>query len=484
MKKHSFNLIQLTGILILVLLTGISLKAQPSFEKKTPQTAKTKLLQIKETKNATTIKKTEGSRSTLLPDEIINLDWFSGWDTLSKDVFTYVPSSNLVSEKINKFYAGNNTYENDGRETNTYDAATNLILKVSDYWNSTSNSWEINSREEHEFDMYNNSTLELSLSWDINLNQWDTMWGAKNVYTYSTNGDILTSIYSYYDNGTWVNDSKEIKNYNTSNFLTSTIYQSYNGIAWTNDYKEEYVINSLGEWTELTGFEWTGSTWDSNFKVINISWYNFAYFKPSGYTVQEKDFSTFINSEKFTGTFHTNGEALSEIYEIWDGSAWGNNSWSVSTFDNNDNLTENLYYYWDGSAWSLDYGDKMTYTYDSNNNILTIEFSWLDWNGNWEDYMKHLYIYNSITVNVKENVLSRQINVYPNPFHNELFIETDKNEPIKISVYNMTGKQIFTQNYTASNVKTTIDLSEFTLGVYMIQISTSENTVTKKVVKN
>lgn len=482
MKNIPFNLIKVAGLSCL-LFTSVVLLAQNKLEKKSTGTFKAKLLQQKEAKKATTANKTEVyTRATMLPDEIVNLNWSTNWDTIDKDVFTYVPSSNLVSEKITKLYVGINTYDNSSKETNTYDTSNNLILKEIENWNSTTNSWDINSREEYEFDTYNNQTINFYLSWNINLNQWDTLMGYKNEYTYNANGDILTNISSSYNSGVWTYEEKVINDYDSNGFLIATTYQSYFG-GWDNDFKEEYIVNTNGEWNEVNGFSWDGVNWFPDYKVINITWYSFTDFKLTGYVFQLYDGTNYINQEKFTGTYHTNSEALNELYETWNANAWENSSMTSYAYDSNNNTTEEHHNNWNGTAWELNYGFNRSYTYDSDNNILTIEIQMNDM-GVWENYQKHLYVYNSISVPVKETSFTKNFNIYPNPFQGNLFVEVNGNDKIKISVYNMTGQSIFTETFTGSNISAAIDFSEFTKGIYMVQISNAEKVVTKKVVKN
>jgi len=72
-----------------------------------------------------------------------------------------------------------------------------------------------------------------------------------------------------------------------------------------------------------------------------------------------------------------------EINQIWDGSAWVNNTKYSYTYDGNNNLIEVLYQWWDGSAWVN--SSKGSFTYDVNNK----RTEWLrqNWNGSaWENY--------------------------------------------------------------------------------------------------
>jgi len=76
-----------------------------------------------------------------------------------------------------------------------------------------------------------------------------------------------------------------------------------------------------------------------------------------------------------------------------------------------------------------------------------------------------------------EETSLRKIKVYPNPVTNVLTIATDK-KVNTISVYNIEGQLV----KTAQNVKT-IDMSNLSVGVYMIKADVEGKVETSKVIK-
>jgi hypothetical protein len=75
------------------------------------------------------------------------------------------------------------------------------------------------------------------------------------------------------------------------------------------------------------------------------------------------------------------------------------------------------------------------------------------------------------------------VSIYPNPSSAKFILEL--NNPEKYSVlriYDITGKVIF--NDAIKEEKTEVDLSSFANGIYLLQVSSGEKLISKKLVKN
>jgi len=82
------------------------------------------------------------------------------------------------------------------------------------------------------------------------------------------------------------------------------------------------------------------------------------------------------------------------------------------------------------------------------------------------------------------------VDVYPNPSNDgmvQLKVDLEKNAAISVNVYNVLGVLVSSKNYDAAvkQLNTFVDLSSYSKGIYMIQVSTSNgfNTVKKVVVE-
>ena len=86
----------------------------------------------------------------------------------------------------------------------------------------------------------------------------------------------------------------------------------------------------------------------------------------------------------------------------------------------------------------------------------------------------------SYTVNdVSINEISSEINIFPNPVHNTLYIKSKlNNQNTKIEVYNYLGKLLDTnQNKIAQHMQ--IDVSKLSSGIYIIKLK-SEDFISQK----
>ncbi len=78
-----------------------------------------------------------------------------------------------------------------------------------------------------------------------------------------------------------------------------------------------------------------------------------------------------------------------------------------------------------------------------------------------------------------ENISNENLSFSPNPFCNQLSIETDKASSVKIT--NISGIEVY--NGKLSVGKSLIDTNTLSSGVYFITITNEETAVTKKLMK-
>jgi len=75
---------------------------------------------------------------------------------------------------------------------------------------------------------------------------------------------------------------------------------------------------------------------------------------------------------------------------------------------------------------------------------------------------------------------------YPNPVHdNQLFIDINKsvNTEIPVEIYSITGKHILTKSCMLNNGVTEIDISDVPKGVFILRLTTSDNTYNHKIIR-
>lgn len=84
-------------------------------------------------------------------------------------------------------------------------------------------------------------------------------------------------------------------------------------------------------------------------------------------------------------------------------------------------------------------------------------------------------------LNVAENILNKQINLYPNPASNTLYINNDSSKIIEVKIHSILGNLIFDK--TLTNKTDFIDISELNNGAYFVTFTTGKTKVTKKIIK-
>ncbi|MBN1186209.1 MAG: RICIN domain-containing protein [Bacteroidales bacterium] len=79
-----------------------------------------------------------------------------------------------------------------------------------------------------------------------------------------------------------------------------------------------------------------------------------------------------------------------------------------------------------------------------------------------------------------ENQLSN-INLYPNPVAEELFIKTDGTRNISIEIYTITGIKVYSGNLEKGNGP--VNIENLLSGIYLVKIYDNQNTIIKRIVK-
>ncbi|MGZ3864712.1 MAG: FG-GAP-like repeat-containing protein [Bacteroidia bacterium] len=95
-------------------------------------------------------------------------------------------------------------------------------------------------------------------------------------------------------------------------------------------------------------------------------------------------------------------------------------------------------------------------------------------------------ITNNRTTGVKNGVSVNNFSLYPNPTNGNLTIAFANANTGKVSmrVVSVIGQEAYNETFVPSGQSHNIDLSKCESGVYLVQVTTNNNTVTKRIVKN
>jgi Secretion system C-terminal sorting domain len=79
-----------------------------------------------------------------------------------------------------------------------------------------------------------------------------------------------------------------------------------------------------------------------------------------------------------------------------------------------------------------------------------------------------------------EDISSNDFSLYPNPVNDELNLRANE-EITSVSIHNVLGQELYNSNVDA--LETTIDLSDFVKGTYIVNVTVGKDTVTRKLIK-
>ena len=89
------------------------------------------------------------------------------------------------------------------------------------------------------------------------------------------------------------------------------------------------------------------------------------------------------------------------------------------------------------------------------------------------------------TSNISETAFEGRLEVYPNPTNNHITIDLSNttSDDYSISFSNILGEEVYSyQAFVNGAFKKNVDLSSFAKGVYLLNISNSNSSVTERIV--
>ncbi|MDO8896306.1 MAG: T9SS type A sorting domain-containing protein, partial [Bacteroidales bacterium] len=154
-------------------------------------------------------------------------------------------------------------------------------------------------------------------------------------------------------------------------------------------------------------------------------------------------------------------------------------------YDEFQNILLEKYEFWNGVEWIIEYGERFSYTYDSQNNMIAYTIDSWDWETN--DWMKVLKMDQWFeTLTSTSDPLTSQISMYPNPAKD--FITIEHKMPSSTSVANIfivdiTGRMLLNLPFKPDATIQRVDISTLTPGVYILYLHSSNEIFSKKIIK-
>ncbi len=453
------------------------------------------------------------------------------WLNYERSINTHDGSGNVLTTLIEYWNTEQATWRPDFRGTYTYDGQNRLTLEVIERdWDDI--GWVYTGRDSYSYNNFDQILVHLTEIWDNEV--WTNFSQTTNIY--DNEGYILMEEILNWRGTEWGKYILGSYDYNEDHKLIQYISQQGN-----EDNEWEYFGRDTATYDErgnelifLTQFynpvlsTWENSTeYESTYDLRNnrLTSQRRDWIEGEWVILQKETMTYDENNNEITYTAEQNfGDGLKPTFRLLN-EYTENNLLSVSTtelWDNNTSdflkETRDLYTYnsnaylelFVGQAWMEDdwkNAFQTEFEYDSHNNGTLVSFwGWTDEGikipvenpvaqilyNNGESFYQYADFYNMIHllsvsyVNIGEmlsipwvNPLEKMVRVYPNPTPGKLQIKTQNIDLTEMRLYNQTGllMGIFPGNNTS------VDLTDFAPGIYLLKMKTPKGEVTKKIVK-
>ena len=321
------------------------------------------------------------------------------------------------------------------RTTYTYDEYDFYLIEEMTKVNEGPD-WEYFYRITYEYDFAGNVIEKLG---EIDMGAgWEN--DAQAFFTYD--GENLSEVvYQEWENGNWVNDTKEVYNYNGP--VITVLYWDWNGNNWASDELYTYTYDDLS--VELVIQYMQGGAWQNDERQVRM-------FDMDGKTEE-------ILDQDWAGTDWVNDDLTNYIYEgdvfitktvkDWTGTAWEDDKKFTYTYDGNGNAVNGTSFVFGGYDydWVQEDGDiEMTFGYGANS---------LEYYG----YMVEIEYVDLTGMNENAQV---GFVVYPVPAQDEIFIEAEGFQ--KAEIYSLTGQKLM------ESLRDRMNVSALSSGLYVIKV--------------
>jgi hypothetical protein len=337
----------------------------------------------------------------------------------------------------------NNAWVYSSRSTNTYDANGNLLKTTMEEY--TDGEW-------HNMAIMSNTLNDDGTVKETITQAWDNgSWQdvTKTAYTYNASKQVLTATTQMGAGDIWFDFTKITYTYNDQNQLITQVTQIINMMTMEliNSDQNTYSYNADGTENQIISQVW-GPT------------------------------NEWENSARFTNTYDNSKQVISDLNEKWENNAWVNDSKTTYTYNASGLVQESIGQSWENSAWVNSFKDMLTY---NNKNEVT-ELITQEWNASlslWENKSRLTYTYDGTGIHIV-GLNNRSLVVFPNPFTDQITIQSELKGLHGIEVFNASGQLIYTIQTTENSYQ--MDLGALDNGVYLIK--TPQNNQSIKVLKS
>jgi uncharacterized protein (TIGR02145 family) len=131
-------------------------------------------------------------------------------------------------------------------------------------------------------------------------------------------------------------------------------------------------------------------------------------------------------------------------------------------------------WWWTSTSFDMDYAWIRSLNY--NNAKVSRNHGWLKTSG------LSVRCLNDVGLSLKENEVKAPIKIFPNPANNKVNLEILDYNNTTLEILNIEGRLLHTISLQSSN--TTLDISDYPIGIYLIKVKSATNNSILKLIKN
>lgn len=272
---------------------------------------------------------------------------------------------------------------------------------------------------------------------------WDTIEATQSIYVYDANNQITSNTKSAWQLSTRIfqNDSRERVSYNASMEIDT---------FWV----DEYAANS----------------WVPDFRLVDISWFDFSNEQPGGYVRQVFGNGFYAPTLRLSFAYTTNG-SYEQTNLNWNGSGWSVVSREDHTYDVTGrevlyeifDLTNNVYVFRQGFQWE--------YAYNPANEPMELIYRTSASDSLYMNQERDVFAGYAVST-ADADLFASQVSVFPNPFLQDLTVQTrlERPQPLEFQLLDSHGRTVFHKRISSSNGFTKMTLPSLAKGVYFYRI--------------
>lgn len=336
-----------------------------------------------------------------------------------------------------------NAWKNSTRSTNTYDANGNLTTTTMETW--INGGWQNSALMTNTLNADGTVKETMTQTWE-NGNWQDAVM--KIAYTYNSAKKVLTATTQMGTGDLWMDFNKISYTYNDQNQLINQVTQTFSqqSMGLVNFDQSTYSYNNDGTENQVITQNWnTSNQWE--------------------------------NAARFTNTYNDAKKVTSDLNEKWENNAWVNDSKTTYTLNAAGFVQESLEQTWENNAWVSSFKDA--FSYNGNNEITEILIQrWNKLLSQWDNDSRLIYNYGTTGIHPVD-LSEPSLEVFPNPFTDQITIQSQLKDLYDIEVFNMSGQLIYSVKTDKNSYK--LDLGTLGKGVYLIK--TPQNNQSTKVIK-